>query len=319
MLVKRLNKHKSYLIFLIPATLILSSCGATSPDIRSAQQLAQIQDRAKKIFPRIAGDVYSSCLRSAELTLLSPPTKIQPQIDKDRQAARKVCQGNPAAATKALNDANQTILGYLETLGKLATDDFSNFDKELDGISSSLQNLPGLETNEKKEAVDAGTAIAKFLFKSATEAYRRDRLKLAVTTVDAPLKILVTALDKAVRQHYINGVLDNEQIAIDAYYKYYLGRILTAPIRENVSTQVATETNKDNEWKSENNRIAEKKDLARDYLRLLQTISEEHHNLYKTYIKGGEPSPSQVKKTIDKYSKKLKSLTKKSEKLFSQT
>lgn len=318
MVVKRLNIHKFFLTSLVPVTLILSSCGATSPDIRAAQQFAQIQDRAKKVFPMIASDVYSSCLRSAELTLLSPPTNIQARIDKDRQAARKVCQGNPAAATKALKNANQTILSYLETLGKLATNDLSNFDKELNGISASLQDLPGLGTNEKKEAIDAGTAIAKFLFKAATDGYRRDRLKLAVTTVDTPLKILVTGLDKAVAQHYINGVLENEQIAIDAYYKYYLGRILTAPVNESVSTQVTTEINKDNEWKSENNRIAEKKDLARDYLSLLQTITEEHHKLYRIYIKGGEPSSSQVKQTLNKYSKELKSLTEKSEKLFSK-
>lgn len=319
MLVKILNKFKSSLIFLIPATLILSSCSATSPDLIAAQQLAQIQERAKKIFPRIAGDVYSSCLRTAELTLLSPPTEIQPQIDKDREAARIGCQGNPAAASKAINNANQTILRYLETLGKLATNDLSNFDKELGGISSSLQNLPGLETKEKKEAVDAGTAIAKFLFKAATDTNRRDRLKLAVTTVDAPLTILVTALDKAVSQHYINGLLDREQTAIDSYYKYYLVKILKAPTRESVFTKIDAEINKDNEWKSENNKIAEKKDLARDYLRLLQAIREEHHNLYKIYIKGGEPSPSQVKQTIDKYSRELKLLTKKSEKLFSKT
>lgn len=316
MLTKRLNKKKSSLLFLIPVTLILSSCGATSSDIKAAQKLAQLQDQAKTIFPSIANDVEASCTRTAELALLSPPTPSQPQIDKDRQEARKVCQGNPAAATKALNDANRIILDYLEALGKLAADDLTNFDKQLDGISSSLQNLPGLGTEEKKEAVDAGTAIAKFLFKAATDAYRREQLRLAVTTVDAPLQTLVTALNKAVIQHYINGVLNNEQIAVDNYYRSYLERVLRAPRGESVSAQVETETNKDSEWRAANKEISEKKDLAIEYLELLQKIADDHHTLYKMYVKGEEPSPVQVKQMIDKYSKQLKSLTEKSEKLF---
>jgi hypothetical protein len=316
MLTKKLNKKKSSLLFLIPVTLILSSCGATSSDIKAAQKLAQLQDQAKTIFPSIANDVEASCTRTAELTLLSPPTPSQPQIDENRRAARKVCQGNPAAATKALNDANRIILDYLEALGKLAADDLTNFDKQLDGISSSLQNLPKLGTEEKKEAVDAGTAIAKFLFKAATDAYRREQLRLAVTTVDAPLQTLVTALNKAVIQHYINGVLNNEQIAVDNYYRYYLERVLRAPRGESVSARVETETNKDSEWRDANKEISEKKDLAIEYLGLLQKIADDHHTLYKMYVKGEEPSPVQVKQMIDKYSKQLKSLTEKSEKLF---
>lgn len=313
---KRLNKNKSSLLFLIPVTLILNSCGAISPDLKAAQQLAQLQDQAKTVFPSIANDVYSSCLRTAELTLLSPPTRIQPQIDKNRQEARKVCQGNPQAASNALNDANRTILDYLEALGKLAADDLINFDKELDGLSSSLQNLPRLEAAEKKEAVDGGTAIAKFLFKAATDAYRREQLRLAVTTVDAFLQTLVTALNKAVSQHYINGVLENEQIAVDSYYRNYLERVLTDPLGESVSSQVETETNKDNEWRSANRAIAAKKTLATSYLDLLLKIAEDHHELYKMYVKGEEPSPAKVKQMIDKYSKELKSITEKSGTLF---
>ena len=60
-------KHK-LLIFSIPLAFILGSC--SSADIKAAQNLARLQDRAKVIFPRIANDAYESCLRSADLTLL---------------------------------------------------------------------------------------------------------------------------------------------------------------------------------------------------------------------------------------------------------
>jgi hypothetical protein len=310
--------NKSFVFFAIPITLILSSCGGTAPDIKAAQQLAKIQEQGKIIFPSIADDVYKSCNRTAELTLLSPPTAVKPRIDEDRQNARKVCQGSPAEASDALNVANQVILDYLDALGKLASEDLTNFDKELNAIGSSLQKLPGLGTTEKKEAVDAGTAIAKFLFKAATNAYRREQLREAVIAVDAPLQVLVNALEKAVSQHYLKGVLENEQVAIDSYYKFYLGQVLTAPLSESSSAKVETVTGKDAEWKATNNTIVAKKTVAKGYTELLKKIARDHNALKKMYVAGEEPSPFKVSQMIDAYSKDVKSLSEKSKQLFAR-
>jgi hypothetical protein len=310
-----MQKKKSSLLLLIPITLLLGSCG-TSADIKAAQELAKLRGQAITIFPNLANDVYQSCRRTAELTLLNTPTVNSGEIDKDRKAARKICQENPAAASQALNDTNKVILDYLDALGQLATDDLTNYDKELDAIGASVQNLPGLNTEEKKEAVDAGTAIAKFLFRIATEAYRREQLKSVVVETDSNLQTLIAALNKAVKQGYINGVLNNEQTAVDNYYRYYLGRVLTAPQAESVSAQITTEQAFDRDWKNANSEIETKKDLARSYLALLNQIAADHNNLKGMYVKGEEPSPTQVKQMVDGYIKDLKSLTEKSEKLF---
>lgn len=309
-------KKQSVVILSIPLTLFLGSCGSTSADIKAAQELAKLQGNAETLFPKIAYDVYQSCRRTADITLLNTPTPTSGEIDKDRQAAKEVCEGNPAAATKALKDANQVILDYLEALGKLVDNDLTNFDPELDSIGTSLQSLPGLNEGEKKEVVGAGTAIAKFLFRAATDGYRRKQLKEAVTTANAPLQTLVTALNKAVSKHYINGVLETEQLAVDNYYSYYLGRVLTAPQAESVSAQVDTETAKDQEWRNTNKTIEEKKVLAAGYLGLLKKIANDHDILTSMYVKGKTPSPTQAKQMVDGYSKELKSLVKKSEKLF---
>lgn len=309
-------QKRSPVILLIPLTLLLGSCGSTSTDIKAALKLAKLHDDAKTIFPEIANDVYQSCLRTADLTLLNTPTSTSGEIDRDRQATKRICKGNPAAATKALKDANQIILDYLEALGELAANDLTNFDPQLDSIGTSLQGLPGLNEGEKKEAVGAGTAIAKFLFRAATDGYRREQLKQAVTTANAPLQTLVTALAKAVSQHYINGLLKTEQLAVNNYYSFYLGRVLTAPRTESVSAQVNTETAKDQEWKNTNKIIEEKKVLATGYLNLLKKIAYDHEILRGMYVKGEKPSATQVKRMADEYSKELKLLVKKSEKLF---
>ncbi|MEN9519799.1 MAG: hypothetical protein RLZZ381_2387, partial [Cyanobacteriota bacterium] len=217
-------KHK-LIILSIPLIFILGSC--SSEDIKAAQELAKLQETAKTIFPAIAGDAYQSCLRSADLAILNTPDAENGQIDKDRQAAKTSCQKNALAASKALNDANKVIIDYLGALGKLAANDLTDFDSEIDSIGTSLQDLPGLNTSQKKEAIDAGSAITKFLFRALTDGYRREELEQAVTTVNNPLKTLITALDGSVKKHYLNGLLENEQVAVDNYYKYYLGRVLT--------------------------------------------------------------------------------------------
>jgi hypothetical protein len=311
MLIKKTTKAN---LFSIPFILILSGCGGTSADIKAAEQLAKLNTEAKVIFPTIAGDVSASCRRTAELTLLIPPTA-NTSVDVNRQKNKGICKKDPDAATKALNSANRIILAYLESLGGLASNDLSKFDKELSGVSSSLQELPKLDSVESKQAFDAGTAIASFLFKAATDSYRRQQLKIAVTTVDAPLKILVKALDTSVREYYIKAILEGEQNAVDIYYRDYLGRLLTAPLNESVSLRVETETKKDNEWRMSNKAIDERKKLAASYLQLLNKIAEDHHNLYGMYVKGGEPSPTQVKGMIDSYSEEIKALVKKTENL----
>lgn len=301
-------------ILSIPLTFVLGSC--SSADIKAAQELAKLQETAKTIFPQIANDAYQSCLRSADLNLLNTPTKEDGRIDKDRQAAKKKCQDNELAASQALNVANQVILDYLGALGKLADNNLTNYDPQLDNIRTSLQSLPELNTNEKIEAINAGSAIAKFLLRASTDGYRREKLKLAVTTVNTPLRRLVTALDKSVKQRYIKGLLEDEQVAVDNYYKNYLEDVLTAPLTESVSAQVDTVTEQDRDWRNTNKTIQAKKVLANGYLKLLNKIAYDHNELNKMYVKGEEPSSAQVKQMVDEYSKQLKSLNEKSQKLF---
>lgn len=304
------------LIISIPLTFILGSC--SSANIKAAQNLAKLQDTAKIIFPQIANDAYQSCLRSADLTLLNTPTVTSGQIDKNRQEAKKNCEDNVLAASQAINNVNKVILEYLSALGKLAANNLTNFDSELDSIGTSLHNLPGINTDERKEAINAGSAITKFLFRAFTDGYRREQLKLAVTTANNPLQILVTALDKSIRPHYINGLLENEQVAIDNYYKNYLEDVLTAPSTESVSAQVDTITEQDRNWRNTNKTIQAKKFVANGYLNLLKKIANDHQALNNMYVKGEEPSSTQVKQMVNEYSKQLKSLNEKSEKLFPQ-
>ena len=337
---------KSPFIVLIPLTLALTSC-RPGADIRAAQDLAQLQVEARELFPKIANDVYRSCLRSANYTVLTLPSENpRPTLDQsslalprensrltsgnqssisrgvltNRRKAQKECNAEesdlggipPQKAAQALNDSHQVILRYLSALGKLVADETTVFDTQLDKVGSSIANLPGLKAQESKQAVTAGTAIAKFLFQIASEAYRREQLKKVVIEADPSLQVLTQALTKAVQQGYIEGSLVTEEIRLDLYYN----NVLPIVLRAETAGDLETREKFDALWREKDVAIEAKKVLASEYIGLLNNIATDHNSLKEMYVKGGEPDPTVIKAKWDKYTQKMKALHEKSNKLF---
>ena len=338
---------KSPFIVLIPLTLALTSC-RPGADIRAAQDLAQLQVEARELFPKIANDVYRSCLRSANYTVLTLPSEnprptlenqsslalprensrltsgnqssISRGVLTNRRKAQNECNAEesdlggipPQKAAQALNDSHRVILRYLSALGKLVADETTVFDTQLDKVGSSIANLPGLKAQESKQAVTAGTAIAKFLFQIASEAYRREQLKKVVIEADPSLQVLTQALTKAVQQGYIEGSLVTEEIRLDLYYN----NVLPIVLRAETAGDLETREKFDALWREKDVAIDAKKVLASEYISLLNNIATDHNSLKEMYVKGDEPDPAVIKAKWDKYTQKMKALHEKSNKLF---
>jgi len=323
---------KSPFIVLIPLTLALTSCGSRpGADIRAAQDLAQLQVEARELFPKIANDVYRSCLRSANYAVLALPSEDPPPTSgnqssisrgvlTNRRTAQNKCNAEesdlkgipPQKAAQALNDSHRVILRYLSALGKLVADETTVFDTQLDTVGSSIANLPGLEAQESKQAVTAGTAITKFLFQIASEAYRREQLKKVVLEADPSLQVLTQALTKAVQQGYIEGSLVTEETALDLYYN----NVLPIVLRAETAGDLETREKFDALWREKDVAIDAKKVLASEYIGLLNNIATDHNSLKEMYVKGDEPDPAVIKAKWDKYTQKMKALHEESNKLF---
>ena len=64
---------KKILLLLAPVTLLFNGCG-TPLEIRAVQQYAQFQTQSGELFPKIAEDVYRSCIRSIDYVILNRQT-----------------------------------------------------------------------------------------------------------------------------------------------------------------------------------------------------------------------------------------------------
>ena len=152
--------NKKILLLLAPVTLLFNGCG-TSLEIRAVEQYAQFQTQSRELFPKIAEDVYRSCIRSIDYVILDRRT-----INEGRDNDEAMCE-NPETGDVALRQAYTNIHGvihsYLVALGNLAADDLTNFDTEINAVRESIQRLPDLDEGQRNDAVGAGTALARLL------------------------------------------------------------------------------------------------------------------------------------------------------------
>ncbi|AVH69968.1 hypothetical protein [Nostoc sp. 'Lobaria pulmonaria (5183) cyanobiont'] len=317
---------------LVPLVLVLGGCGR-SADIEAAKSLSRVGQEADVVFEKIADDFYQSCLRAADYTpLKSSNTE---GINQDRITAEKECYENPQVeqnsldsvnhkptpkdASQALTNGNQVIINYLIALGRLASDDLINYDPQLNSIEDSLKQIPEIKT----DVVGAGTAIAQFLFRVFSEQERRSTLKDAVLANDQNLTSYIDGFSNAINKGYSKGALESEKLAVDNYYKSYLGRIININTAnssnlEGISVVFRDKTTLelDQEWKTTKSTLVEKQKIADLYVEILKEISQDHHTIKEMYQKDEKPSSTQIRKMVKTYVKKLDKLVEQSNKVF---
>ncbi|MBN3943020.1 hypothetical protein [Nostoc sp. NMS9] len=315
---------------LVPLVLVLGGCGRNA-DIEAAKSLSRVGQEADVVFEKIADDFYQSCLRAADYTPLKSSNS--EGINQDRITAEKECDGNPQVeqnsldsvnhkptpkdASQALTNGNLVIINYLIALGKLASDDLINYDPQLNSIEDSLNQIPEIQT----DVVGAGTAIAQFLFRVFSEQERRSTLKDAVLANDQNLTSYIDGFSNAINKGYSKGALESEKLAVDDYYRSYLGSIINTVNSSNlegigVVLRDKTIVELDREWKTTKSTLVEKQKIADLYVEILKEISQDHHTIKEMYQKDEKPSSTQIRKMVKTYVKKLDKLVEQSNKVF---
>lgn len=158
------------MLFLVPITLSLSSCGRNNVALATVQEFAGLATQAAEQFPNIANDLYASCVRTAEYRYpirldgsldgssapkpsSSPPdshrqpveASPQPQssgaltnVFEQRGQDLQRCESPRAIANELLSN-HAALVNYLVALGQLAADERVNFNR-LNTLQSALQN-----------------------------------------------------------------------------------------------------------------------------------------------------------------------------------
>ncbi|MBD2255403.1 hypothetical protein [Nostoc parmelioides] len=325
-----MSQQKLAATVLVPFFLVLGGCGS-SADIEAAKNLSKVGQKANLAFEKIANDLYQSCLRAADYTPLQSLSNAG--INEARIKKEKSCYENqqsepnlfnyinpkttPKEASQALNKGNLVIMNYLIALGQLASDDLINYDPELNSIQESLVKIPKIQT----DVVDAGTAIARFLFRVFSEQERRSTLKDAVLANDQSLIFYIDGFSKAINKGYINGALETEKTAVDNYYRKYLGNIINvvnSSRLEGIGVVLRDQTivDLDRDWKITKSAIVEKQKIAENYVAILKKISQDHHKIKEMYQKDENPSPTEIRKMVKTYVKEIDELVQQSNKVF---
>jgi len=276
-----LNRSKAVSFLCLGTALVATTtgCGPLA-EVTATRQFVRMQDQALDIFPKIGSDIFDSCMRQASYQFLNTPPR---RTDDDRREAVKVCEVEGIQAMNAVNKTHAFIIGYLASLGNLAKGETVDFKPQVNDISKALKTIPGLNTEEKKKGVDAGTRIATFLAEVFAAGYQRQQLKEAVINSDEPLQVLVRSLSKSVDDYYLNVVLAAERNQLDNFYSKPIGLALAQPRSTSVDQYVIYNLN--STWLEKQAITRSKASLARSYLGLLGSISCEHSKLKDMYLR----------------------------------
>lgn len=122
-------KMKYLISIAVPLTVLLGSCGS-SPELAEVRELATLADQAQKKLPKVADDIYDSCLRSAryKAPVLIP---LDPAIST-RETSRSQ---NINEVTQPINDLINRTPYSLPTAQQ-----FNDLKRKLNSPNNSIHN-----------------------------------------------------------------------------------------------------------------------------------------------------------------------------------
>jgi hypothetical protein len=286
------SMKRSITLFLI---LSLALASSACIDLSAISKFAASATEIGKRFPNLANDLGASCRRqytyqSVEQNQFQPDRLAAITHPEDGTPEMKYLEERCQVYTeqqKRLIEANAVLVDYLKTMGALAADDLTAYDKSIEGLGSSFTKANIFNEGEVK----AVQKLVGFLLKAATEGYRRKKLKSALEDQNGNIQTLTRALRNVVVQNYVLQ-LRNERGQLRSYYSTSILRY------RDYMRQLAAHTAKDGStpgdavqdplpiiqvkrlWDDEDTEIAKKIAAAEAYGKALDTIAEGHQKLY---------------------------------------
>lgn len=313
---------------ILPFVLILGSCGSNA-DLAKVREFSQLSSSAKDALPKIANDVYLSCLRAARYRAVStlPPKSgntLQQTSDRldDRTEAQKECDKTARNLGPKMKKGNGVIVLYMQKLGDLASENLTNVDPEFNQLKQSSGELgealgkQGLAL--QPEQITAGLDIFKFLTQGILDGKRVNTLSEVIPALDQPLQLYSDGLKVVVDRVYIGQYLRSEEAGLNNYYKDYIRDILASKARTQGDSALSlTDTllSLDDKWNLQKDEIQKRRDFAFSYINLLGSITASHHELAQIYGEGKTPSAQNVNKILEKNTKSLKDFVDKSKRI----
>jgi hypothetical protein len=268
------------------SSIVLNSCAA-NPGINSAQHFGAMSTQFKEDTNKLADDIYDSCIRRVQFYRTDAN-----EIRKARDQAWLDCNTYNKPAANSARAANQIVVDYAEAIGKLSSNEVVTFDNELKNVGSALKRLSiptgsGVSVSLPSSAVDTGVQIAGFLANWAANNYRVGKLSEAITCTNEPLQAYTEGLGYALREGYIQGILQQELNQAQFYYDDY-----TAIAKKEGGT-----------WRDFNSLskesynavlpILQRRNAALSYIAIIDRTAKAHAELTTIFLDGRKPLTTQ--------------------------
>ena len=288
---------------LLIGTLFLTAC-QSNEILKATSEYGELSSKAEKMFPVIANDIVSSCIRQSNLRYLDSSGPVQ-NMTTSRDAARRKCVARESVTAEAMLDIHKLIVLYLNSLAGLAAN--KSYGKEIVSLGDSIKGLPGMDDATTQQTIDAGTTIATTVSKYLTREYRASKIREAVLQSDKALSQLVYALSTTTFYGYIGG-RDSDAISQSSQQAgpglrqedYLLNQYYGEPIRQSMlhlprkPDQGYIEVMLNNAWINEKNTVDERRAFATKYIKLLKDIACDHTQLRLVIENRPDQKPSDV-------------------------
>jgi hypothetical protein len=292
-------------------------------------QIKALQDRLRQE-PKNVSLIAEIQNLNQKLQQLPPSSdRLQERINAQKRCNEKsqfASSTEPQIPTRYLgelmNTGNTVLILYMEKLGELAGTNI-NFDNEFASLKSNTNNLTDKLTDifqisgsdKIQERVGAGVDIANFILTQIFAGKKLKTFKEVIPATNEPLKLYAKGLQTVVQRVYIDQTLREEERALDLYYIDYINEILDSKERQEGNSTVAIANtlisiDKDR-WNPQKDEIQKRREAAYAYIKLLQTIIDNHQELTTIYRNGKEPSKQAVKQIMDSNNQALKNLVEK--------
>jgi hypothetical protein len=226
-------------------------------------------------------------------------------FDKWRSKQITRCEELFGKAEETLTKPNGVLRKYIKKLAELSSDDLTNNDAEfsrlessLNAFGKSLKAFTGSDSGFTDKQIGGAVRIAKLIVSSAGRSFQREKVVMIIKDYDDDLALLIDGLSDLVSKDYL-GVLDVEQSQLSTYYEAPILREINRLEREKKALlpkvqDKQTKENKeelqreplpltavlvDEAWRVQREELDKRRQLAKDYVDILQQIKQAHNQL----------------------------------------
>lgn len=144
---------------------------------------------------------------------VNAPKESAPYLPAAQQAQLAEAIKSSSELKEALIARHKIIQSYMESLGRLASDETVVYDKEITSLGKAIQDNKFMTQTD----ATAFTELAKLIAKALTDYWRQKELKSLIKRANQPVQTLIASMRSVVDKNYVNA-LNTEERAIKGYY-----------------------------------------------------------------------------------------------------